>query len=163
MPPWTSSGLTLAELFARIPPGDDRLAALAAWRRAQDRLKVVTKPPPVKLTRNEPEPPKITEHVETAPHVAADEARREWEQRRDDAQAAKVADEASALRARVTHAVELTCARVNALPDPVARRAKMVKLGEIQASLMGKDPKTLSLISGKLAEIETRLARLTAE
>jgi hypothetical protein len=161
MPPSTSSGLTLAELFARIPPGDDRLAALAAWRQAQDRLKVVTKPPPVKLARKEP--PKITEHVETAPHVAGDEARREWEQRRDDAQAAKVADAAAALRARVTHAVELTCARVNSLPDPVARRAKMVKLGEIQASLMGKDPKMLSLISGKLAEIEARLARLTAE
>ena len=37
----------------------------------------------------------------------------------------------------------------------------MVKLGEIQASLMAKDPKTLNLISGELAEIETRLARLT--
>ena len=39
----------------------------------------------------------------------------------------------------------------------------MVKLGEIQASLVAKNPKTLSLISGKLAEIEARLARLTAE
>jgi hypothetical protein len=156
--------MTLAEILSTFPVGsDERLEALAAWRQAQDRLQVVTKPPPVKLARKEPEPPKFAEHVGTASYVAGDEARRESEQRRNEAQAAKVADEAAALRARVTHAVELTCARVNALPDPVARREKMVKLGEIQASLMAKDPKTLSLISGKLAEIETRLARLTAE
>jgi hypothetical protein len=73
MTPSTSSGLTLPEIFACIPPGDDRLAALAAWRQAQDRLNEVIKPPPVKLARKEPEPPKITEHVETAPDVAVGE------------------------------------------------------------------------------------------
>jgi hypothetical protein len=39
----------------------------------------------------------------------------------------------------------------------------MVKLGEIQASMLKDPKKMLSLISGKLAEIEARLARLTAE
>jgi len=39
----------------------------------------------------------------------------------------------------------------------------MVRLAEIQASLAAKDPRTLGLISGKLEEIEARLARLMAE
>jgi hypothetical protein len=53
---------------------------------------------------------------------------------------------------------------VEAVADPKARAAKIVRLSEIQASLAAnKDPKTLAIISQSFSEIEARLARLTAE
>jgi hypothetical protein len=39
----------------------------------------------------------------------------------------------------------------------------MVRLAEIQASLVVKDPKKLAMISRTLGEIEARLARLSAD
>jgi len=52
---------------------------------------------------------------------------------------------AAAIRARVTKAVELTCARMSAFSNPKFRQAKMARLAEIQASLAAKDPKTLAV------------------
>jgi hypothetical protein len=42
---------------------------------------------------------------------------------------------AAAIRARVTKAVGLACARVSAVADPKFRQAKMVRLAEIQGKL----------------------------
>jgi hypothetical protein len=103
--------------------------------------------------------------VEPAPHVAtSDNARREWERRRDEAQLAKEAEAAAAIRARLKRVVDLTQARLGAVVDLKARAAKMVRLSEIQASLAANtDPKALAIISQSFSEIEARLARLTAE
>ena len=102
-------------------------------------------------------------HVE--PHVASaiDKQRRDWEDRKSAAERQREAEAAAAIRARVTKAVELTCARVSAVADPQFRQAKMVRLAEIQASLAARDPKMLAVISRTLGDIEARLARLTAE
>jgi hypothetical protein len=98
------------------------------------------------------------------PQVDADKQWREWERRRDEAERAKIANEAAALRARVNHAVLLTVARINALPDMSTRRDKAARLAEIQVSLAShKDAKTLAIISQSFSEIGARLARLTAE
>jgi hypothetical protein len=97
------------------------------------------------------------------PQVDADKQRREWERRRDEAERAKIANEAAALRARVNHAVSLTMARINALPDMSTRREKEARLAEIQASLASHtDPKTLAIISQSFSKIEARLAPLSA-
>lgn len=139
---------------------DERLEALAAWREAQDRLALKeqeAKPTVPKLAAAKPR------HVE--PHVAgaADGQRREWEDRKAAAERQRESEAAVAIRARVRHAMELTAARVSAVADPNFRQAKMVRLAEIQASLAAKDPKTLTVISRTLGEIEARLAKLTAE
>ena len=103
--------------------------------------------------------------VEPPSHVAAsDDERQTWERRRDEAQSAKEAEAAAAIRARLKRVVDLTQARLGVVADPKARAAKMVRLSEIQASLAAnKDPKTLAIISQSFSEIEARLARLTAE
>jgi hypothetical protein len=154
--------MTLAEILSTFPVGsDERLEALAAWRQVQDRLVVQgreTKPAVPKPTAAKPH------HVESLPHVrgATVEQRREWEDRKATAARQRDAEAAAAIRARVTKAVELTCARIGAVADPQFREAKMVRLAEIQASLAAKDPKTLAVINRTLGEIEARLARLTA-
>jgi hypothetical protein len=92
------------------------------------------------------------------------EQRRKWEDRKAAAERQRETDAAAAIRARVVRAIELTCARVNALPDMSTRREKIARLAELQASLAAnKDPKTLAIISQLFSEIEARLARLTAE
>jgi hypothetical protein len=156
--------MTLAEILATFPVGsDERLEALAAWRQAQDQVAVKerdTKPAVPKRTA----PPKPK--AEPLSHVAgaADEQRRMWEDRKAAAERQREAEAAAAIRARVTKAVELTCARLSAVTDPKFRQAKMLRLAEIQASLAAnKDPKTLAIISQSFSEIEARLARLTAE
>jgi hypothetical protein len=87
--------------------------------------------------------------VEPPSHVATtDDARREWERRRDEAQSAKEAEAAVAIRARLKRVVDLTQVRLGVVADPKARAAKMVRLSEIQASLAAnRDPKALAVIS----------------
>jgi hypothetical protein len=150
--------MTLGEILATFPAGsDERLEALAAWRQAQDRLAVQereAKPAVPKRTA----PPKP--NVEPLSHVvgATDGQRREWEDRTATAERQRETEAAAAIRARVVRAVELTCARVNALPDMSTRREKMARLAELQASLAAnKDPKTLAIISQSFSEIEARL------
>ena len=153
--------MTLAEILATFPVGsDERLDALAAWRQGQDCLAVQERE-----TRSAVPKPTAPPTPNAEPHVAgaADEQRRRWEDRKAAAERQREAEVAAAIRARVTKAVELTCARVSAVADPKFRQAKMVRLAEIQASLATKDPKTLAVISRTLGEIEARLARLTAE
>jgi hypothetical protein len=154
--------MTLTEIFARFPPGDERLEALAAWRQAQDQAAAQereTKPAVPKRTA----PPKP--NIEPLSHVAGatNQQRRAWEDRKAAAERQRETEAAAAIKARVTQAVELTCARVNAAADPKFRQAKLVRLAEIQASLMAHNPKTLAVVSRTLGEIEARLARLTAE
>jgi hypothetical protein len=120
-------------------------------------------PAPVKIPsgKRQARPPLVT--VEPPSHVATpDDARREWERRRDEARSAKEAESAAAIRARLTRlkrAVDLTQARLGAVADPKTRTAKMVRLREIQASLAAnKDPKTLATISQSFSEIEARFS-----
>jgi hypothetical protein len=156
--------MTLAEIFATHPPGDERLAALAEWRQAED-ARLAKEPPPVKVPTGKRlgRPPSVP--VEPPTHVAtSDDARQTWERRRDEAQSAKEAEAATAIRTRLKRVVDLTQARLGVVADPKARAAKMVRLSEIQASLAAnKDPKTLAIISRSFSEIEARLARLSAE
>jgi hypothetical protein len=155
---------TLSEIFAAHPPGDERLAAIAVWRQAED-ARLAKEPAPAKIPTGKRlgRPPSVP--VEPPSHVATtDDARREWERRRYEAQSLKEAEAAAAIRARLRRVVDLTQARLGAVADPKARAAKMVRLSEIQASLAAhKDPKTLAIISQSFSEIEARLARLTAE
>jgi hypothetical protein len=138
MTPSSSSGLTLAEIFARIPSGDDRLAALAAWWQAQDRLQGDKAPAGEARAQGAAQDHRT---CRDSPHVAGDEARREWEQRRDEAQAAKEADEAAALRARVIHAAELICARVTLYPTPLrgGRRCEAARDSGVSDGKRSKD------------------------
>jgi hypothetical protein len=143
--------MTLAEILATFPVGsDERLEALAAWRQAQDRLSVQER----ETKRTAPPKP-----VEPPSHVGAiDGQRRDWEDRKAAAERQREAEAAAAIRARVVRAVELTFARVNALPDMSTRREKMARLAELQASLAAnRDPKALAVISRTLVEIEARL------
>ena len=98
-------------------------------------------------------------------HVAAsDDERQTWERRRDEAQSAKEAEAAAAIKARLKRVVDLTQARLGAVANPKARAEKMVRLSEIQASLAAnKDPKTLAIIGQSFSEMEAHLARLRAE
>jgi hypothetical protein len=100
--------------------------------------------------------------VEPLPRGATtDNARQTWERRRDEAQSAKEAEAAAAIRTRLKRVVDLTQARLRAVVDPKVAAAKLVRLSEIQASLAAnKDPKTLAIISQSFLEIEARLARL---
>src|SRR5580698_4908380 len=104
--------MTLAEILATFPVGsDERLEALAAWRQAED-ARLAEEPAPVKIPTGKRlgRPPSVP--VEPSPHVAAsDDARREWERRRDEAQSAKEAEAAAAIRARLKRVVDLTQAR----------------------------------------------------
>jgi hypothetical protein len=157
--------MTLAEILATFPVGsDERLDALAAWRQAED-ARLAKEPEPVKIPTGKRLGRRPSVPVAPPLHVAAtDDARREWERRRDEAQLAKEAEAASAIWARLKRVVDLTQARLGAVADPKARAAKMVRLSEIQASLAAnKDPKTLAIISQSFSEIEARLARLTTE
>ena len=150
--------MTLAEILATFPVGsDERSEALAAWRQAED-ARLAKNPPPKVPTGKRPGRP-LSVPVEPSSHVAAsDDARREWERRRDEAQSAKEAEAAAAIRARLKRVVDLTQARLGAVADPKARAAKMVRLSEIQASLAAnKDPKTPAIISRSFLEIEARL------
>jgi hypothetical protein len=157
--------MTLAEILATFPVGsNERLDALAAWRQAEDE-RLAQNPAPVKIPsgKRQARPPLVP--VETTPHVpSSDERRREWEGRKANAERQRETEAAAAIRARVVRAVELTCERVNALPDMSTRREKMARLAELQASLAAnRDPKALAVISRAFSEIEARLARLTAE
>jgi hypothetical protein len=153
--------VTLAEILASFPVGsNERLDALAAWRQEED-LRLAKNPPPKVPTGKRPGRP-----LSVPPsHVAAsDDERQTWERRRDEAQSAKEAEAAAAIRARLKRVVDLTQARLGAVADPKARAAKMVRLSEIQTSLAAnKDPKTLAIISQSFSEIEARLARVMAE
>jgi hypothetical protein len=103
---------TLAEIFATYPLGDDRLAALAAWQAAED-ARLAKEPPPVKVQTGKRlvQPPSVS--VEPPSHVATtDDARPKWERRRDEAQSAKEAEAAAAIRARLKRVVDLTQARL---------------------------------------------------
>ena len=110
--------MTLAEILATFPAGsDERLEALAAWRKGEDEL--AQNPAPVKIPsgKRQARPPLVT--VEPPSHVATpDDARREWERRRDEARWAKEAESAAAIRARLKRAVDLTQARLGAVADP---------------------------------------------
>jgi hypothetical protein len=157
--------MTLAEILATFPVGSgERLDALAAWRQAED-ARLAKEPAPVKIPTRKRlgRPPSVP--VAPPSHVATtDYARQTWERRRDEAQSAKEAEAAAAIRARLKRVVDVTQARLGAVADPKARAAKMVRLREIQASLaVNRDPKTLAIISQSFSEIEARLARLTAE
>jgi hypothetical protein len=70
------------------------------------------------------QPPSVS--VEPPSHVATtDDARREWERRRDEAQSAKKeAEAASAIKARLKRVVDLTQARLGAVADPKQGRRK---------------------------------------
>jgi hypothetical protein len=125
---------TLAEISARFPPGDDRLAALAAWRAVED-AQLAKEPAPLKVPTG-----KRLGRPPSAPVEPPDDARREWERRRDEVQAATEAEAAAAIRARLKRVVDLTQARLGAVADPQFRKAKMVRLAEIQASLAAEDP-----------------------
>jgi hypothetical protein len=89
--------------------------------------------------------------VEPPSHVATtNDARGERERRRDDAQSAKEAEAAAAIRARLKRVVDLTQARLGAVADPKARTAKMVRLSEIQASLAdNRDPFSINRPVGR--------------
>jgi hypothetical protein len=157
--------MTLVEILARYPVGsDERLVALAAWRKGEDK-RLAQNPAPVKIPsgKRQARPPSVT--VEPPSHVArTDNERREWEDRKATAERQRETEAAAAIRARVVRAVELTCARVNALPDMSTRREKTARLAELQASLAAnRDPKALAVIRRTLVEIEARLARLTGE
>jgi hypothetical protein len=160
--------MTLADILATYPPGsDERLNALSEWRRAED-ARLAQNPPLVKVPTGKRlgRPPAVPAVIvdPDKPQVGAEKQRTEWEQRRDEAERAKVANEAAALRARVDHAVSLTVARIKALPDMSTRREKEARLAEIQVSWAShKDSKTLAIISRGFAEIEFQLARLSAE
>jgi hypothetical protein len=156
--------MTLAEILATFPTGsEERLEALAEWRQTQDRLAVHvrdTKPAVTKPSATKPN------HVDSLSHVvgATYQQRREWEDRKAAAERQHEAEAASAIRARLKRVVDLTHARLEAVADPKARAAKMVRLREIQASLAAnKDPKTLAIISHSFSEIEARLVRVMAE
>ena len=157
--------MTLAEILAAFPVGsDERLDALAAWRQAED-VRLAKEPAPVKIPTGKrlKRPPSV--RVEPLPRGATtDDARREWERRRDEAQSAKEAEAAAAIRARLKRVIDLTRARLGAVADPKASAAEMVRLRELQASLAAnKDAKTLAIISQSFSEIEARLARRSAE
>src|ERR1700733_15446948 len=111
--------MTLAEILATFPAGsDERLEALAAWRKGEDEM-LAQNPAPVKIPsgKRQARPPLVT--VEPPSHVATpDDARREWERRRDEARWAKEAESAAAIRARLKRAVDLTQARLGAVADP---------------------------------------------
>jgi hypothetical protein len=155
--------ITLAEIFSKYPPGDERLNAIASWRQTEDAR--LAKDPPVKVPTGKRLGRPQSVLVAPPSHVATtDETRQTWERRRDEAHSAQEAETATAIRARLKRVVDLTQARLGAVADPKARAAKMVRLSEIQASLAAnKDPKTLAIISQSFSEIEARLARLTAE
>jgi hypothetical protein len=102
-----------------------------------------------------PRPVEPVSHVVGATH----EQRREWEDRKAAAERQREAEAAAAIRARVKRVVDLTQTRSGAVADPKARAAKMVRLGEIQASLAAnKDPKTLAIMRRAFSEIEALLA-----
>jgi hypothetical protein len=141
--------MTLAEILATFPAGSDgRLEALAVWRQAED-ARLAKEPPPVKVPTGKRlgRPPSVS--IEPPSHVATtDDARQTWERRRDEAQSAKEAEAAVAIRARLKRVVDLTEVRLGVVADPKARAAKMVRLSEIQASLAAnRDPKALAVIS----------------
>ena len=105
--------MTLAEILARYPAGsDERLAALAAWRKGEDE-RLAKNPAPFKIPsgRRQGRPPLVP--VETTPHVpSSDEQRGEWEDRKATAERQRETEAAAAIRARVVRAVELTCVRL---------------------------------------------------
>jgi hypothetical protein len=118
--------MTLAEILATFPVGsDERLAALAGWRKAEDeRLGAIprpVKPPTGKQLGRLPSVP-----IESPSYVATtDHARREWKRRRrDEAQSAKEAEAAAAIWARLKRVVDLTQARLGAVADPKARQRR---------------------------------------
>jgi hypothetical protein len=160
--------MTLAEILATYPAGsDERLNALSGWRRAED-ARLAQNPPLVKVPTGKRlgRPPAVPAVIvdTNLPVPVGDEARREWERRRDEAERVKIANEATALRARLNRAVSLTVARINVLPDMSTRREKEARLAEIQVSLASHtNPKTLAIISQSFSDIEARLARLSAE
>jgi hypothetical protein len=156
---------TLAEILSRYPVGsDERLNALAEWRRLEDeRLGAIprpVKPPPNKRAGR---PPLVPAVAATIVHPNSQLARSAWETRRDETQAAKEAAEAVAIKARLKKAVELETVRINALANMSVKSEKLRRLNEIQASLMTQSPKTLAVISKSLGQIEARLSRLSAE
>lgn len=154
---------TIAEIFARFPPGDERLKALEEWRKAQFNEGPAQAPSPLPPLPKDPLPAPSSRPV-GRPRGPDYEARREWEARREEAERQREAEQAAAIRARVTKAAELTAHRINALPDMSTRKEKMRRLAELQASITAnRDPKTLAIISRSFSEIEARLARLTAE
>ena len=155
----------LAEILSRYPVGsDERLNALAEWRRLEDaRLGAIprpVKPPPNKRAGR---PPLVPAVAATIVHPNSQLARSAWETRRDETQAAKEAAEAVAIKARLKKAVELETVRINALANMSVKSEKLRRLNEIQASLMTQSPKTLAVISKSLGQIEARLSRLSAE
>ncbi|HEY2530329.1 MAG TPA: hypothetical protein VGJ20_20725 [Xanthobacteraceae bacterium] len=101
---------TLADILAKYPAGsDDRLNALAAWRKAEDeRLGVEqasreVKPPIAKRQLTAQSSP----HVDLPlAHAPSDKARREWEDRKSAADRQREAEAAAAMRARVTKVAE---------------------------------------------------------
>jgi hypothetical protein len=97
------------------------------------------------------------------PVPVGDEARREWERRRDEAETKREGEAAAAVKARVRKAMSLTVVRVNALPDMATRREKLARLAEIEVSLTTHNSETLAVISRGLTQIEVQLARLSAE
>jgi hypothetical protein len=157
--------MTLAQILATFPAGsDERLNALAAWRKAEDERLGANPPVQVPVGKRLLErPPKIPEEIARV-FTNEGEARAEWERRREAAERQRGAEAAAAMRARVTKVAELTAHRINALPDMATRKEKMRRLAELQTSIMeNRDSRILAIISRSFSEIEARLARLTAE
>ena len=75
--------MTLVEILARYPAGsDERLAALAAWRKGEDE-RAAQNPAPVKVPSGKRQARPPLAPVEITPHVpSSDEQRREWEDRK---------------------------------------------------------------------------------
>ena len=155
--------MTLAECL-KITDPNAKLAALAAWRKAEDERQA-KEPRPVKVPsgKRAGRPPKVPAVAATIVHPNTELARSAWSDRKQAADAQREAEAAEAIKARIKHAVSLTQARLGLVADPVERHAKLVKLSELQASLSSHNPKTMAIIGKGFLDIEAKLARLNGD
>jgi hypothetical protein len=154
---------TLAEILSKFPVGsDERLNAIAAWRKGEDE-RLAKEPRPVKIPTGKRlgRPPAVPAAIPDIVHPNSQAAKAAWEDRKAAADKSREHEQGAALRVRIVHAVKLTAVRVNALPDVPTRREKLARLAEIEASLVSHSPKTLVAGSRGLVAIEDRLARLS--
>ena len=164
IPASIGSSMTLAEILSKYPVGsDERLNALAEWRKSEDERLGANPPVRVPTGKRVGRPPSVPAVIAQTLPVPVDEAerRRTWERRRDEAQRIRDREQADAIKARVKKAVGLTVTRINALTDLETKRAKLRRLAELEASLVA-NPKTVAISRG-FADIEARLERLSAD
>jgi hypothetical protein len=157
--------MTLAEILAKYSVGsDERLNALAEWRRLEDeRLGAIPRPVKVPTGKRVGRPPLVPAVAATIVHPNTELARSAWSDRKQAADAQREAEAAAAIKARLKRAVDLTQARLGAIADPKDRMSKMARLSELQASLSSNNPKTLAIIGKGFLDIEAKLARLNGE